>query len=76
MVVAVKPLHDFACVKRIVVSTYQAVSGKGKDALVELANQVRAHVSGDEIVPEVFPYQIALPLEILHKKLLQMLMGL
>jgi aspartate-semialdehyde dehydrogenase len=58
MVVAVKPLHDAAIVKRIVVSTYQAVSGKGKDAVVELANQARAHVSGGEIIPKVFPYQI------------------
>ena len=45
MVVALKPLHDAARIKRVVVSTYQAVSGTGQKAVEELANQVRALLS-------------------------------
>ena len=46
MVVALKPLHDAAGIKRIVVSTYQAVSGTGQKAMEELEEQVRALLSG------------------------------
>jgi aspartate-semialdehyde dehydrogenase len=59
MVVALKPLHDAARIKRVIVSTYQAVSGTGQKAIVELENQVRRLMSGQEAVPEVYPYQIA-----------------
>ncbi len=59
MVVALKPLHDAAKIKRVVVSTYQAVSGTGQKAIVELENQVRRLMSGHEANPEVYPHQIA-----------------
>jgi aspartate-semialdehyde dehydrogenase len=59
MVVALKPLHDAARIKRVVVSTYQAVSGAGHKAMVELAEQVKAIQAGQEPVCKVFPYQIA-----------------
>ncbi|MBF0484818.1 MAG: aspartate-semialdehyde dehydrogenase [Candidatus Omnitrophica bacterium] len=54
MVVALKPLHDYAKIKRIVVSTYQAVSGAGAEAVEELRNQIK----GDMTVKK-FQYQIA-----------------
>ncbi|MDD3030173.1 MAG: aspartate-semialdehyde dehydrogenase [Alphaproteobacteria bacterium] len=59
MVVALKPLHDLATIKRIVVSTYQAVSGAGKEAMDELFSQSRAIFVNDELVKEVFDKQIA-----------------
>ncbi len=60
MVVALKPLHDRARVKRVVVSTYQSVSGSGKDAIDELWNQTKGmYVPGQEVAPKVFPRQIA-----------------
>jgi len=59
MVVALKPLHDAARIKRIVVSTYQAVSGTGKKAVAELEGQVMAIYSNKEIVHNVYPHQIA-----------------
>ncbi|EPR42676.1 aspartate-semialdehyde dehydrogenase [Desulfovibrio sp. X2] len=59
MVVVLKPLHDAARIKRVVVSTYQAVSGTGQKAIVELENQVRRLMSGQEAVAEVYPHQIA-----------------
>ena len=59
MVVALKPLHDFATVKRVVVATYQSVSGAGKAAMDELFNQTRTMFGADAIKSEVFPKQIA-----------------
>jgi aspartate-semialdehyde dehydrogenase len=59
LVVAVKPLHDYAKVKRIVVSTYQAVSGAGLAGTSDLENGIRAMVEGKEPVCECFPYPIA-----------------
>lgn len=59
MVVALKPLHDAAKIKRIVVSTYQAVSGAGQEAMDELMQQTKQIINSQEIKPEVFPYQIA-----------------
>jgi aspartate-semialdehyde dehydrogenase len=59
MVVALKPLHDYATIKRIVVSTYQAVSGTGKKAIAELDAQVKALLQGKPAEIEVYPYQIA-----------------
>jgi len=60
MVVALKPLHDRATIKRVVVSTYQSVSGSGKEAMEELWNQTKGmYVPGQEVEPNVYPKQIA-----------------
>ncbi|MCH8187784.1 MAG: aspartate-semialdehyde dehydrogenase [Proteobacteria bacterium] len=59
MVVALKPLHDEATIKRVVVATYQSASGAGKEAMDELFNQTRAVFVNDPIVPQFFPKQIA-----------------
>jgi aspartate-semialdehyde dehydrogenase len=60
MVVALKPLHDAATIKRVVVSTYQSVSGAGKDAMDELWNQTKGkYVPGSEVEPKKFTKQIA-----------------
>ncbi len=59
MVVALKPLHDIAPIKRVVVATYQSVSGAGKEAMDELFNQTRALYSGDAPSREVFAKQIS-----------------
>jgi aspartate-semialdehyde dehydrogenase len=59
MVVVLKPIHDAATIKRVVVSTYQAVSGTGQKAVDELAAQVRALFNNQEIVKKVYPHRIA-----------------
>jgi aspartate-semialdehyde dehydrogenase len=59
MLVPLKPLHDVAKIKRIVVSTYQAVSGTGAKAIAELEQQTRQWAAGEKITNEVYPYQIA-----------------
>jgi aspartate-semialdehyde dehydrogenase len=59
MVVALKPIHDAAGIKRIVVSTYQAVSGTGKRAIQELYDQTKAILNGEEPAVEVYPHRIA-----------------
>lgn len=66
MVMALKPLYDIAKIKRIVVSTYQAVSGGGKEAMAELEQQVQDIVAGREVKAHILPganlakhYQIA-----------------
>lgn len=59
MLVALKPLHVAAKIKRVVVSTYQSVSGSGNAAMDELFNQTRAVFVNDPIVNEVYPKQIA-----------------
>ncbi len=59
MVVALKPLHDLARIKRVVVATYQAVSGVGKEAMDELFNQTRGVFMNKTVRPEIFPKQIA-----------------
>src|SRR5579864_2901322 len=59
LVVALKPLHDEAKIKRVVVSTYQSVSGAGKDAMDELFRQTRAVFVADPIEVESFTKQIA-----------------
>jgi aspartate-semialdehyde dehydrogenase len=59
MVVVLKPLHDAARIKRVVVSTYQAVSGTGQKAVDELAAQVRALFNNEEVVKKVYPHRIA-----------------
>ena len=59
MVVALKPLHDAATIKRVVVSTYQSVSGAGKEGMDELFEQSRNIFVGDPAVPTKFTKQIA-----------------
>ena len=59
MVVALKPLHDAARIKRVVVSTYQSVSGAGRKAMEELSQQVSALYNGKELEMKKFPHQIA-----------------
>lgn len=55
MCMALKPLYDLAKIKRIVVSTYQAVSGAGKEGIDELDNQVLQHTQGKEMTAELLP---------------------
>ena len=59
MLVALKPLHKLATIKRLVVSTYQSVSGSGKDAMDELFNQTRAVYVNDHVEPQVYTKPIA-----------------
>ncbi|MBF0627664.1 MAG: aspartate-semialdehyde dehydrogenase [Magnetococcales bacterium] len=60
MVVALKPIHDAARIKRVVVSTYQAVSGAGKAAMDELMEQTRSfYIPGHEVPPKKFTKPIA-----------------
>jgi aspartate-semialdehyde dehydrogenase len=59
MVVALKPLHKLGKIKRVVVSTYQSVSGAGKDAMDELYDQTKALLVHDAVKPQKFPKQIA-----------------
>lgn len=66
MVMALKPLYDLAKIKRVVVSTYQAVSGGGKEAMAELEQQVQDIVAGKPVTANILPgaalnkhYQIA-----------------
>jgi aspartate-semialdehyde dehydrogenase len=59
LVVALKPLHDKAKIKRVVVSTYQSVSGAGKEAMEELFSQTKAVYQIDEVAAKRFPKRIA-----------------
>ena len=59
LVVALKPLHDKATIRRVVVATYQSVSGAGKEAMDELFAQTRAVFVSDSIEPKKFPKRIA-----------------
>ena len=59
LVVALKPLHDHATIKRLVISTYQSVSGAGKDGMDELFNQTRAVFVADPIANKKFTKRIA-----------------
>jgi aspartate-semialdehyde dehydrogenase len=59
LVLALKPLHDAAKIKRVVVDTYQAVAGAGKEAVDELHQQTVDLISMKEVQKEVFPHQIA-----------------
>ncbi len=58
MLVPLKPLHDYANVKRVVVSSYQSTSGAGATAMEELKSQTKAWVEGSDIVVEQFAHQI------------------
>uniref|UniRef100_UPI00402A71D3 aspartate-semialdehyde dehydrogenase n=1 Tax=Veillonella magna TaxID=464322 RepID=UPI00402A71D3 len=55
MALGLKPLHDLSRIKRIVVSTYQAVSGAGKEGIDELTNQTKAHLAGEEMEAHILP---------------------
>ncbi len=59
MVVVLEPLHRKYGIERVVVSTYQSVSGTGKEAVEELRQQVRAIESGEPVTCKVYPHQIA-----------------
>jgi aspartate-semialdehyde dehydrogenase len=59
MVVALKPIHDKYKIKRIIVSTYQSVSGSGQKAIDELQNQTESLLAGKQVISNVYPYQIA-----------------
>jgi aspartate-semialdehyde dehydrogenase len=59
MVVALKPIYDAVGIKRVIVSTYQSVSGTGKKAIEELELQSKAILSGQKPVIKVYPHQIA-----------------
>ena len=67
MVMALKPIYDLARIKRIIVSTYQAASGAGKDGLDELERQVKQAAAGEEMTANIFPMASAakhFPLEL------------
>src|SRR5471032_1350223 len=59
MVVALKPLHDAATIKRVVVSTYQSTSGAGKEAMDELLNQTKSFFVNQDLEPREFAKNIA-----------------
>src|SRR5437879_5682901 len=59
LVVALKPLHDAVRIKRVVVTTFQSVSGTGKEAMDELLEETQALLSFKEPEPKVYPHQIA-----------------
>ncbi|ABZ84863.1 aspartate-semialdehyde dehydrogenase [Heliomicrobium modesticaldum Ice1] len=59
MAVALKPLHDAAGIERVVVSTYQAVSGAGKEGITELTEQTSQVLRGEPVKPNVFAHPIA-----------------
>ncbi len=59
MVVVLKPLHDRFRIKRIIVTTFQSVSGTGKEAMDELLEETQALLSFQEVNPKVYPVQIA-----------------
>ncbi len=59
MVVVLKPIHDVARIKRVVVSTYQSVSGTGLKAIDELLTQTKAILNSQPITKKVYPHQIA-----------------
>ena len=59
MLVALKPILDKVGIKRLVISTYQAVSGSGAKAIEELDNQVKAYAAGKSMEASVYPHQIA-----------------
>jgi len=59
MVVALYPLHKVSPIKRIIVDSYQAVSGTGSAAVDELSTQAKQVLHGENIVPHVYPHQIA-----------------
>ncbi len=59
MVVVLKPIHDAAKIKRVIVTTFQSVSGTGKKAMDELLNQTKDLLNFRDVTPSVYPHQIA-----------------
>ncbi len=59
MLIAIKPIHDKYRVKRVIVSTYQAVTGTGHAGVDELQKQTLAYAKGEKIENTVYPHQIA-----------------
>ena len=59
LVVAINPIHKRAKIKRMVISTFQSVSGTGKEAISELKSQTNDYLQGREIKKNVYPHQIA-----------------
>jgi len=59
MVLALKPIHDAATLLRVVVSSYQAVSGRGRKGIAELEKQTSDLMSGREVESQAFPHRIA-----------------
>ena len=59
LVIALKPLHDLFAIKRVVISTYQSVSGAGKAPMDELKEQTKLALDGKKIKPKNFTKQIA-----------------
>ena len=59
LVMALKPIHDEYTIERIVISTYQSVSGAGKEALQELESHSRNNLAGKDMEPEVFPHSMS-----------------
>ncbi|MGH2984002.1 MAG: aspartate-semialdehyde dehydrogenase, partial [Solirubrobacterales bacterium] len=59
LMVALKPIHDSAGLERLIVSTYQSVSGTGREAVKELREQSAAVLAGKRAEPRVFPHQVA-----------------
>ncbi|MDO8578452.1 MAG: aspartate-semialdehyde dehydrogenase, partial [Dehalococcoidales bacterium] len=59
MIVALNPLHKVNPIKRIIVTTFQSVSGTGSAAIEELTTQTKQTLKGQEVVPHVYPHQIA-----------------
>lgn len=59
LVMALKPIHDIATITRIIVSTYQSVSGAGKEAIIELETHTRSLLNGKKADPQVFSHPIA-----------------
>ena len=59
MVLALKPIHDKFKIKRVVVSSYQSVSGSGQKAIDELQSQTKSILEERSFIPNVYPYQIA-----------------
>jgi len=59
MMVALKPIRDAAGIERLIVSTYQSVSGTGRNAIAELREQSKAILDGKSVEPSVYPHQVA-----------------
>jgi aspartate-semialdehyde dehydrogenase len=55
MLMALKPIQNLSKIKKIVVSTYQAVSGAGKEGIDELTDEVKAYLNGEEMIPHILP---------------------
>ncbi len=59
LMVALKPILDAAGIERLIVSTYQSVSGTGRNAITELREQSKAVLDGNKVEPSVYPHQVA-----------------